>query len=46
MLADDTLRPAEWKKVRPYAKENLDFVPSMPWQNLDLELRAADDSGP
>jgi hypothetical protein len=26
MLADDTLRPAEWKKVRTYAKENIDFV--------------------
>ncbi len=26
MLADDTLRPAEWKKVRTYAKDNIDFV--------------------
>lgn len=26
MLADDTLRTAEWKKVRTYAKENIDFV--------------------
>jgi len=26
MLADDTLTPAEWKKVRTYAKDNIDFV--------------------
>ncbi len=26
MLADDTLRPAEWKKVRTYAKDKIDFV--------------------
>ncbi len=26
MLADDTLRPAEWKKLRAYVKHNIDFV--------------------
>ncbi len=26
MLADDTLRPAEWKKVRTFAREKIDYV--------------------
>ncbi len=25
MLADDTLRPAEWKKIRAYARQKADF---------------------